>query len=195
LLGGSAKLAEDTLHDLKRFYPTISPRATIYFADADEHLEWAHDYGGLVKMAYGMDRISTMYQSQGDVLSSAVVGPLVFQVRNGHLLNETEFSRTNSAKLITFGDSDLQLRLSTADVIAGQGRYALKVDRLLNKPIQVAYTVNDGPLQTFTTTLDAVGEVSFDVSRDTKPGVYKFWAFKTATEDSWIRADQTLRVR
>jgi len=136
-----------------------------------------------------------MYQSQGDVLSSAVVDPLVFQVRSGHLLDETEFYRANSAKLITFADSDLQLRLSTADVIAGQGRYALKIDRLPNKPIQVAYTVNDGPLQTFTTTLDAVGEVNFDVSRDTKPGLYKFWAFKTATADSWFRADQTLRVR
>jgi hypothetical protein len=84
ILGGSAKLASDTLADLKRLYPTFPAKTTFYFADADESLQWEHDNGGLVRMAYGDENIKAIYASQGVSLPSA--GDVtVFDIRKGHL--------------------------------------------------------------------------------------------------------------
>jgi hypothetical protein len=84
ILGGSAKLASDTLTDLKRLYPTLPAKTTLYFADADESLLWEHDNGGLLRMAYGDDNIRAIYESQGVSLASA--GDVtVFDIRKGHL--------------------------------------------------------------------------------------------------------------
>jgi hypothetical protein len=88
ILGGSAKLAADTLTDLKRLYPTLPAEATLYFADAAESLQWEHDSGGLLRMAYGNDRIKVIYESQG---VSLPVGRevTVFDIRKGHIFPRT----------------------------------------------------------------------------------------------------------
>jgi hypothetical protein len=83
ILGGSAKLAADTLTDLKRLYPTLPAEATLYFADADESIQWEHDNGGLLRMAYGNDNIKAIYASQGVSLPARDV--TVFDIRKGHL--------------------------------------------------------------------------------------------------------------
>jgi membrane protein implicated in regulation of membrane protease activity len=84
ILGGSAKLAADTLTDLKRLYPTFPGKTTLYFADADESLQWEHDNGGLLRMAYGDDNIKAVYQSQG--VSLPLAGDVaVVDIRKGHL--------------------------------------------------------------------------------------------------------------
>jgi hypothetical protein len=88
ILGGSAKLAADTLTDLKRLYPTLPAEATLYFADADESLQWEHDSGGLLRMAYGDDNIKVLYESQGVSLPKAT-DVTVFDIRKGHLFPRT----------------------------------------------------------------------------------------------------------
>jgi hypothetical protein len=88
ILGASARLASDTLTDLKRLYPTFPAQTTWYFADADESLQWEHDNGGLLKMAYGDENIKAIYASQGVSLPSA--GDVtVFDIRKGHLFPRT----------------------------------------------------------------------------------------------------------
>jgi len=89
ILGGSAEIAWNTLNDLKRFYPVLPAEATLYFADANESLLWHHDSGALIHMAYGTDRISVVYESQGRSPSSVVKGSFFFRPVNGRLIDET----------------------------------------------------------------------------------------------------------
>jgi hypothetical protein len=89
LLGASAKVAGSTLEDLKRFYPVLPDGATLYFADAAERVDWEHDSGSLIRMAYDTDKISVLYESQGDSLAPFTPNALVFRVRNGRLIDRT----------------------------------------------------------------------------------------------------------
>jgi hypothetical protein len=50
-------------------------------------------------------------------------------------------------------------------------------------------------LELFTTRVNAGGEVTFDVSPQTRKGAYQFLAFSILGRDEWIRTDQTLIVR
>jgi hypothetical protein len=195
LLGGSAKLALNTLNDLKTFYPVLPPEVTLFFADANESLAWQHDFGGLIKMAYGTDNFSTHYESQGDSLFPEVKNVLVFEVRNGHLVNETFHYLSNPARFMKFTESDHELLLSTAEVTAGQDKYVMSIHELKNTVARIAYTINGGPLEVFTARFDADGKATFDVSRRTRKGVYRFWGFKIPEAESWYRAQQTLTVR
>src|SRR5262249_1056740 len=68
LLGASSALAWNTLNDLKASYPELPAKASLYFFDAKEQLAWPHDNGGLIKMAYGVNDISAIYESNGDPL-------------------------------------------------------------------------------------------------------------------------------
>jgi len=92
LLGGSAESAFNTLQDLKRLYPNLPVGARLYFVDANEIVSWNHDSGSLIRMAYGTDQISTLYQSLNDLLSSDGGNTLVFRVHNGRLIDETSRS-------------------------------------------------------------------------------------------------------
>ena len=87
VLGHSSRVAAGTLNDLKHFYPEVPAGITLYFADASEPIWWEHDFGGLIRMAYGNDQIVTLYQSQGDALPTKDVA--VFAVHNGHLTAST----------------------------------------------------------------------------------------------------------
>jgi hypothetical protein len=193
LLGASARLASNTLNDMKRFYPVLPGRATVYFADAEQSVAWEHNYGGLIKMAYGDDNIAILYESQGHFLSPDTKNALVFKVRNGRLSDETGKYLFIPDKYMRFVESDLKLDLSPTEVTAGD-RYMLGIHGLSNANVVIAYTLNDGPLQLFTVQFDNRGGVSFDVSRRTPPGLYKFWAFKVSGEDKWVRAEKNLTV-
>jgi hypothetical protein len=195
LLGGSATLALNTLDDMKILYPTLPPDATLYFADKEDSLAWPHSAGGLIQMAYGTDHLTALYQSQDAFLDSAAVSPIVLAVRNKHLVDETARYRIDLKYFGKFVASDLRLQLSTSEVQAGQGKYTLSVKGLSNKRVRVAFKIDDGPFQAFTTTLNGDGAVTFDVSPQTKKGTYRFLAFGISGSDDWIRTDETLIVR
>ena len=195
LLGASATLAENTLNDLKRWYPALPPESTVYFADARESLVWVHDFGGLIKMAYGTNTLSALYESQGDSLFPDTKNVLVFQVDKGRLIDETAHFRNRPAEYMKFSESDLKLELSSTTVTAGKDKYTLSIDRLKNTPVLIAYTLNGGPLEVFTASFDADGKVTLDVSQHTPKGLYRFWAFKVDGARSWFRTEQTLTVQ
>jgi hypothetical protein len=195
LLGGSATLALNTLSDLRRLYPTLPPDAILYFEDANEHLAWEHDWGGLIRMAYGVDTISALYQGQGHALTPDAQNVFVFAVRNQHLVDETDDYRARPGIYMTFKDSDLKFELSAVEVVAGKDKYVLMIRGIKNVPVRIAYTFNGGPLETFNTLLDSDGEASFDVASYTRKGVYRFLAFNVSGTAEWIRAERTLTVR
>ena len=59
-------------------YPVLPAKTTIYFDDAEEPLDWEHNHGGLITLAYHEDRINALYASQGD---AAVVPDAVSRLR------------------------------------------------------------------------------------------------------------------
>jgi hypothetical protein len=195
LLGASARIASNTLNDLKNSYPSLPESATLYFADAKQPLIWHHDFGGLIRMAYSNDRIRALYQSQGDELMPEMENTLVFDVRNERLLDQTRQYRFNPLPFMRFAESDQRLDVTPSEVVAGRDKYTLHISRLNRIVVRIAYTIDNGPLEAFTTELDANGKVTFDVGQDTRHGRYSFLAFKAENSNDWIRSDETLKVR
>jgi hypothetical protein len=193
LLGGSAGLSASTLNDLKVFFPSLPEDLTIYFADAQESVAWGHDYGGLIRMAYGTERATVLYQSEGDVVFPELKRLAVFGVHNGRLVDQTDIYRSDPAHFIKFVDSDLKLDLSPTEVTAGE-KYSVAVTQLRRTPIRIAYTIDGGALQVFTALLDAEGKATFTISEHTKRGLYRFWAFEGPGK-TWVRIERTLLVR
>jgi hypothetical protein len=194
LLGGSSHIAWNTLNDLQRLYPAINPGTPIYFADKNDSIAWAHDNGGLIKMAYGVD-MPVLYESNGDPIDPDASSALVFEVRNGRLIDRRADYRSNPGQFMQFIESDSTLDLSTAEVIAGQDQYTMTFRPLRSVPVRIAYTVDDGQAQTFTASLNDAGQVTFDVAAGTPKGLYRFWAFSVADSSKWIRTERTLTVR
>jgi hypothetical protein len=192
LLGGSAGLSASTLNDLKVFFPSLPEDMTIYFADAEQSVAWGHDFGGLIKMAYGTERVTVLYQSQGDVVFPEIEHLVVFGVHDGRLVDQTAYYRSDPTHFMKFVDSDLKLDLSAAEVITGD-KYSLTVPQLRRRPIRIAYTVDGGALQIFTALLDAEGKATFNISEHTKRGLYRFWAFEGPAK-AWVRTERTLLV-
>jgi hypothetical protein len=194
LLGGSARLAWNTLSDVKSSYPVLPAGTTLYFLDEKEQLVWEHDFGSLIKNAYGTDKISVLYRSQGDWVDPDTRDVIIFSVRNGRLTDETANYRADPAIFMKFVASDLQLELSTADVTAGD-KYTLTIKNVSDMPVRIAYTIDRGPLETFRAALDNHGKVTFQISPQTRKGMYKFVAFNVSGNNDWVRAERTLTVR
>jgi hypothetical protein len=194
LLGGSSTLSWNTLSDLKALYPELPAKASLYFFDAKEQLAWPHDYGGLIKMAYAVDDISAIYESNGDPLKLDVPNALVFEVRDKHLKDQTRIYRMDPTRFIRYKPSDLELQLSASEVLVGHDLYTVSVPRLSNARIRIAYNVDDGPIEIFPAQLDQEGKVSFNVRKGTKLGVYRFWGFNIMGTDEWMQTKRTLMV-
>ena len=195
LLGGSADLAFRSLTDLKRLYPEIPAKTTIYFNDAEEPLSWEQNNGALIKMAYNDAQIGTLYASQGDPLFSAGNGnTIVLSIHNKHLVDETSEYRANPELFVPSNDSTLfMLDLHPTNVGLG-GRYSLSISGLHDVQVRIAYDLNDGPTEAFTARLDAQGQTAFDVSSLTPKGVYRFLGFNISGHSEWIRTDKIVTV-
>jgi len=192
LLGASSTLASNSLSDLKARYPALPEGVTLYFADSSSPLGWHHDFGGLVRMAYGTDDIAVVYASNGDLLHPETPA-LVFEVQNGRLVDDT--GRFNPDRFMKFSKSDLVLNLSTDDVQVGD-KYSLSIVGLHQAVLRIAYTIGEGPLRFFDTRLNEEGKATFTVEERTQKGDYTFWAFKLQDSQEWINAEhRKLRVR
>src|SRR5262249_24341006 len=126
ILGASAELARRTLNDVKRLYPVLPADARLYFADGNESLLWHHDSGALLQMAYETNKITALYESQGDSPFSVPNDVLVFRLVKGRLIDETANYRANPLAFIKFTGSDRKIELSTTNVTAGE-KYTLSI--------------------------------------------------------------------
>jgi hypothetical protein len=198
LLGGSAELAFTSLSDLKRMYPTLPPDVTLFFEDSQEPLSWEYA-NGLLNMAYGTEDISARFASNGEALGpdeSAAQHTILLRYQNKRLVDETAALRANPmAYVIRYQAPRVnKLTLSRASVVAGES-YTLSVSGIQNAGLRIAYTIDDGPIESFTAMLDAAGRAKFDVSASTKKGFYRFLGFNIAGRSEWISSDATLTVR
>jgi len=200
LLGGSARLALNSINDLKRLYPTLPPDTIIYIENGEEpNLWWDQSSGALIRMAYNVDSISVLYSSLGDALSpeNATAGKLIpLKLEKGHLVDNTAAFRTNPSRFVQYSDSDVYvLTLSAGEVVAGRDSYSISVTGVRDVTLRIMYTLNDGPLEEFSAQLDGKGETRFEVSRDTRKGVYRFVGFSIQGQPGWIRSQVAITVR
>jgi hypothetical protein len=197
LLGGSARRARRSVEALKSLHPTLPANATVYFADDEEPLAWDHAWGGLIKMAYSREDVRVLYSSFGDLLtlSSAVTrsNTVVLRQRGENLIDETtEFFNDPSAFAPFKSSNSYAFTVSADRVVAGQG-FSITI-RGGTGVVSIAYTLDDGPIETFKAYLDLNGNTQFDVSADTRKGLYRFVGFSLEGRHEWIRADAAITV-
>jgi hypothetical protein len=198
LLGGSAELALNSVTDLRRLYPALSPNARIFFNDVDEPVAWDQSWGGLIRMAYNSDELAVRYASSDDlVFADPDDRTIVVDVRNKHLIDQTAEYRRNPERMttITYIESDkYQLELSSTAVTVGDS-YSATVRGLRDASIKFMYRLNEEAPDTFAASLDSDGRTTFKVSESTKKGVYTFLGFTVPGESGWIRCNATVVVR
>jgi hypothetical protein len=178
-------------------YPVVPAKTTIYFDDTEEPLNWDHNNGSLIKMAYNEDQISALYASNGDVavIPDENSNIIVLQVHDKHLVDVTSEFRAYPERFVHYIDSALyKLDLFPTDVNAGRDRYSLAIRGLHDVSVRIVYALNDGPAEAFTVGLDAEGQATFNVSSGTRKGAYKFLGFNISGHDEWIRAGNTVTV-
>jgi len=196
-LGGSAKRARRSLDALKALHPTLPANATVYFSDDEEPLAWDHAWGGLINMAYGREDIRVLYSSFGDLLSFSPAvtrsNTVVLRQRGGTLLDETaEFFKNPSAYAPFKSSNSYDFSVSADRVVAGQA-FSIII-RGATAVVSIAYILNDGPIETFKAYLDPNGNTQFEVSADTRKGLYRFLGFSLEGRHEWIRADAAITV-
>jgi hypothetical protein len=196
LLGGSARIALDSLNDVKRLYPTLPPNAVVHFEDSEEPLYWEQSWGNLLRMAYGRDDIKATFASLGATLNTdSADDTIVLYQANQRLTDGTSEYRANPTRFVKVTDSAIhKLVLSAAEVSVGQ-KYSLSITAASNLMVWIAYTLDDGPIDSFGVQLNADGQATFDISPQTKKGLYRFIRFRISGQEEWIRAQNTIAVR
>jgi hypothetical protein len=195
LLGGSAKIGLNSLTDLKQFHPTLAPKTTIYFKDADLPLYREHSWGDLLKMAYGNDEITALYASLGEAMPQTLADNfLVIGIRDDRLVDETPAPEGGPIQFSRYIPSEIYALVLSASEVAPGETYTLTVLGAKDRLVRIAYTLNGGPVETFTATLDGRGHATFNVSPDTRKGTYQFIGFSIAG-GQWIQAGETITVR
>lgn len=196
LLGRSAQIAFTSLTDMKRLHPTLPPKATIYFNDIDLPLHWEHSWGGLLGMAYRNDEITALYASLDDLVPEKTSDDLLLlRVRDNRLIDETSEYRANPNRFIRYIDSGVYKLVLTAKEVTAGGTYALNIHGAKEGPVRITYTVNNGLVESFTAVLDVEGKATFNVSPQTRKGIYQFLGFNIPGQSRWIRASDTITVR
>ena len=144
-------------------------------------------------MAYGVDAISVGYESLGDALRSTIAARWFLAFIAAVFRMKVRIP-IQACRLREVRDLRPEARSLGGDVGPGD-RYSLAIKSLNNSAVRIAYMLNDGPIETFDVLLDADGKAVFDVSPQTRKGVYTFSAFSAMGSNQWIRTDKKLRVR
>jgi hypothetical protein len=197
LLGGSAAIASRSLSDLKRLYPELPPKATIYIDDSEEPLAWDHAWGDLIRMVYERDDITALYASAGDALGlsdSRILSEAIVLKHRGGLTDQTDAFRKRPLPYIPLTTSTAHTLSLSADKIRPRNSFFIVITGARDVSAKIAYIVDRGPTQVFEVALDDQGQSKLEVSESTRKGFYRFVGFAIAGEYSWIRSDATITV-
>jgi hypothetical protein len=197
LLGGSAKLALNTLNDLKRLYPSLPAGSSLFIDDNREPIAWDQSWGGLIRMAYDSKDIRVRYASEGERLNvRSEENTIVLRAENGRIFDDTAEYRRDPERFTAYHESDVYaFELSTSEVIAGKGSYSIVIRGAPGAVVHFSYKLNDGPPDEFPARLDGEGRITFDVSADTPKGVYSFLGFYVEGDRRWIRVRKEITIR
>ena len=197
-LGGSSRLAFNSVADLKSAHPALQPNTTIYFSDADEpDLAWDTSQGRLLRMAYNDETIQALYWGWGEVITKGVLdhGPvIVLKYVRPHFSDVTREFLAASEQPVAYNGSGQHHLVVTPETVRTGEKYRLSISALKDADVTLHYTLNGSPVHAFTTHLDDQGQASFDISERTEKGVYKFVGFRKAGTEEWFQIAGSIRI-
>jgi hypothetical protein len=65
---------------------------------------------------------------------------------------------------------------------------------LEDQSVDIAYTIDRGPIAEMSVQLNPAGRLRFFVSQTTPPGSYEFVRFRPSSSSKWIKSTAQLRV-
>jgi len=198
LLGRSARIARETV-DTVRALGRVSGEQVIYFLNARaEDLPWQHGLGALFPLSFSRSNMHVMYLSDG--IPRAVSGLdrerlRVLDYRHEVLTDVTDVALKAPDPGAFFDVRNLDPSfVAPNDIVAGAGSYSLRLPMFSNRSIEILYSLNGNPGQTFETALNASGEVRFGTGPTTPRGIYRFLGARSGLS-SWLYLDDRLVVR
>ncbi len=87
------------------------------------------------------------------------------------------------------------LKLSKTEVVAGRDFYVLSIERMANLKVNIRYSLDGAPPETFSVVLDSKGETRFDVGASTRKGTYHMTAISQEGSPVWTDTDAVVRVK
>jgi hypothetical protein len=194
-LGGSSELARKTLHDVQNLYPDLPRNVLLYIDDSEYPFAWDHAWGGLIHMVYDRRDIDVRYASNGDLPDlTKASNTVALRYIDGSLVDETPAFRKDPTAYVPFVDSDLyRLSVERPDVTISDS-FAVTVTGVHDRVVKIAYRVDGGTIEAFSTYMDSSGRALFSISPQTRKGSYKFVGFHIDGQRGWIRAESAITV-
>jgi hypothetical protein len=87
------------------------------------------------------------------------------------------------------------LKLSKTEVVAGRDFYVLSIEEMPNHKVNIRYSIDGAPPETFSVVLDSKGETRFDVGASTRKGTYHMTAISQEGSPVWTDTDAVVRVK
>jgi hypothetical protein len=87
------------------------------------------------------------------------------------------------------------LKLSKTEVVAGSDFYVLSIEEMANLKVNIRYSLDGAPPETFSVVLDSKGEKRFDVGASTRKGTYHLTAVSQEGSPVWTDTDAVVRVK
>jgi len=88
-----------------------------------------------------------------------------------------------------------KLALDKNEVVAGRDSFTARVEGMSGEEITVRYSIDGGAPEEMGALLDSNGSVRFDVSAETRKGVYRWIAFKKKQDVFWFNTDVSITVK
>jgi len=198
LLGISARIAENSLKDVKKAHPTLQPNTTIYISDAEEpSLSWDTSQGAIFKMGYNDETLQTLYWAWDQIITQGVLdrGALVvMKYHQFHLTDVTGEFLARSEPFVSYvSPRENRLDVTPDSVMPGQS-YSVAVSGASNVDVTLHYTFNGSPIRALAARLDERGETTVHVSDGYEKGLYKFVGFNLSGSNEWFQALEILRI-
>jgi hypothetical protein len=199
MLGGSATIAENSMRDLLKLYPTIPKNSLIVVLNDEEPtVAWDQADGLLFQMAYSDPSIAATYTGDISHLPLERFGrENVFVLRwtNQHFVDFTSIVRQRPDLLTSHLPNGVyRLELSTGEVRAGE-TYSMRVPELANQIVTILYALDGVVKEPFVVRLDLLGEAKFEVNSETPRGTYTFAALRPAGETRWATVSKSISVK
>ena len=200
LLGRSARIAQNTI-DTLRALGRSSGKQTIYFINnRDPDLAWQHGWGTIFELMLPKASYNVTYSSAENSpfphQNGSASALLILDYRHEFFTDVTEVASAGTSLSGRFFDSisSCSCAVWPKDLSLNQS-YTFSARILRGKQVEVLYTLNNKPGQTFETLLDNKGEVHMTVDANAAQGIHHFLGIRSRGDTGWLYFDDRLVVR
>jgi hypothetical protein len=200
LLGVCSRRAKDCLDDLSRIVRNPKTNSVIYIInDAFPNLFSDTAEGGLYKLFYDEKGLRIFFSSKHVSFPLDENADLfVLKYDNGHLRDVTntyKYDTRYSSHLVgEWADGTYPVYLSSADLVGGKDSLIMRIPNFSGIKVQVFFTLNGGPVESFDAQLDSQGQIRFELPVEVRKGAYRFFAFKTEQDPAFYKTEATMNI-